>query len=148
MRGARALGAAQIHGWHCEGGLPVAGDGRDGHRQPGARRRERRDLLDGVSPPPEKIKAKYFEKFRGKGGAEPEEEVTTTKSGEAGPSSAVAVPGQACASPCYSDASDLALPPGLLRATPPRPLFSRTPIPVAGASTFTYHNRISYANLD
>ena len=44
------------------------------------------------------------------------------KSGEAGPSSA-AGPSQVCASPS-SDAG--LLPFGLLRATPPRPLFSRT----------------------
>ena len=60
-----------------------------------------------------------------------QEEVT--KPGEAGPSSAGAGPSQECASPCYSDASDQALPPGLLRATPPRPLFSRTPSPARNA---------------
>ena len=49
------------------------------------------------NPPYEKIKAKYFEKFRGKGG-DGDDEGTTVKSGEAGPSSA-AGPSQACASP-------------------------------------------------
>ena len=73
------------------------------------------------NPPYEKIKAKYFEKFRGKGG-DGDGEGTTVNSGEAGPSSA-AGPSQACASPS-SDAS--LLPFGLLCATPPRPLFSRT----------------------
>ena len=79
------------------------------------------------NPPYEKIKAKYFEKFRGKGGVgDDDDEGTTVKSGEAGPSSA-AGPSQACASPSCSDAG--LLPFGLLRATPPRPLFSRTPSP-------------------
>ena len=72
------------------------------------------------NPPYEKIKAKYFEKFRGKGG-DGDDEGTTVKSGEAGPSSA-AGPSQACASPS-SDAG--LLPFGLLRATPgPRPVRS------------------------
>ena len=78
------------------------------------------------NPPYEKIKAKYFEKFRGKGGdGDGGDEGTTVKPGEAGPSSA-AGPSQACASP----SSDTGLLPfGLLCATPPRPLFSRTPSP-------------------
>ena len=63
------------------------------------------------NPPYEKIKAKYFEKFRGKGG-DGDDEGTTVKSGEAGPSSA-AGQSQACASPS-SDAG--LLPFGLLRA--------------------------------
>ena len=68
------------------------------------------------NPPYEKIKAKYFEKFRGKGGSG-DDKGTTVKSGEAGPSNA-SPPGlsQACASPS-SDAG--LLPFGLLRATRP-----------------------------
>jgi hypothetical protein len=84
------------------------------------------------NPPYEKIKAKYFEKFRGKGGDGDDDGTTAkpsrfVKSGEAGPSSAPP-PGtsQACAPPA-SDAG--LLPNGLLRTTPPRPIFSRTPSP-------------------
>ena len=83
------------------------------------------------NPPYEKLKAKYFEKFRGKGGdGGDDDEGTTVKSGEAGPSSA-AGPSQACASPS-SDAG--LLPFGLLRAPPPRPLFSRTPSPTRSST--------------
>ena len=85
---------------------------------------------DAYNPPYEKIKAKYFEKFRGKGGDGDDDEGTTVKSGEAGPSSA-AGPSQACASPSSDTGS---LPFGLLRATPPRPLFSRTPSPVRSST--------------
>ena len=83
------------------------------------------------NPPYEKIKAKYFEKFRGKGGdGGDDDKGTTVKSGEAGPSSA-AGPSQVCASPS-SDAG--LLPFGLLCATPPRPLFSHTPSPTRSST--------------
>ena len=78
-------------------------------------------------------------------GAEPEEE-EVTKPGEAGPSSAGAGPSQECASPCYSDASDQALPQGLLRATPPRPLFSRTPSPARNAIAGAQIDGVEFGN--
>ena len=87
------------------------------------------------NPPYEKIKAKYFEKFRGKGG-DGDDEGTTIMSGEAGPSSA-AGPSQACAG---KDRPNLFVPVVLstlpLRATPPPEamLFSRTPSPIGPPS--------------
>ena len=86
------------------------------------------------NPPSEKIKVKYFEKFRGKGGGDDVDE-GTTKMSEAGPSNAGAGPShEACASP-PSHTGLLrglgALPP--LCATPPRPMFSRTPSPTRPA---------------
>ena len=63
-----------------------------------------------------------YQLYRGRKGGDGDDEGTTVKSGEADPSSATG-PSQACASP----SSDAGLVPfGLLRATPPRPLFSRT----------------------
>ena len=71
------------------------------------------------------IKKSYFEKFSkagqldeanlGQMGFEEDDGDTANLEGEAGPS-------QACASPASHQ--------GLLRATPPRPLFSRTPSPM------------------
>ena len=82
------------------------------------------------NPPYEKIKAKYFEKFRGKGG-DGDDEGTTVKSGEAGPSSA-AGPSQACAhveQRSFFTPVEYALP---LRATPSDgPIFTRTPTPTS-----------------
>ena len=49
-------------------------------------------------------------------------------------------------SPCYSDASDQALPPGLLRATPPRPLFSRTPSPARNAIVGAQTDGVEFGN--
>jgi len=75
-------------------------------------------------PSYEAIKAKYFDKFRGKGGEEGE-----GIGGEAGPSGSQPGPSssneedQAC---CYEIGPFLPL-----RATPERPLFTRTPTPTS-----------------
>ena len=89
------------------------------------------------NPSWEKIKAKYFEKFRGKGG-EGILEGEAGSSSDAGPSDL----SQACA---FKDQRVFfaAIPRNhlALLATPSEPLFTRTPSPTSPRSPWTYSSR-------
>ena len=84
----------------------------------------------------EKIKAKYFEKFRGKGG-EGNLEGEAGSSGGAGPSDLT----QACAAEYQTILFAAIERDHLLQATPSEPFFSRTPTPTSPKSPPTYSSR-------
>ena len=129
---------SRIHASAREAPTRLAAGTPPSHRRepmPSTKRKSEQDGVQAVVG--EKIKAKYFEKFRGKGG-EGILEGEAGSSSDAGPSDL----SQACA---FEDQGVFfaAIPCDhlALLATPSEPLFTRTPSPTSPRSPWTYSSR-------